>query len=126
MRLFYAIIIIALSSATGFAQEAEFSIRKSVYKFPKTNEGVLLTHDFEVVNTGEEPLIIKDYKVGCSCTKLSIPSDPVLPGDTVLLTATFDTNGKYFFQDRIITVFTNTKKGAHQLRLKVSVVPKER
>lgn len=124
MRLYFAIIIIALSSATGFGQSAELSIDKAVHKFPKTYEGALLQHDFMIRNTGNAPLIISDYKVSCPCTKAELPKKPILPGQTVPIRVTFDTNGKYYFQDRTIQLTANTKKKLHELRFKVQVVPK--
>lgn len=124
MRLFFAIIIIALSSALGFGQEAEFSIDKSVHKFEKTYEGKLLEHNFKISNTGNAPLIISDYKVSCSCTKAYLPTKPILPGESFDLRVTFDTKGKYYFQDRIIYLKTNAKKETQQLRFKVKVVPR--
>jgi hypothetical protein len=124
MRLFFAIIIIALNSALGFGQEAEFSIDKAVHKFPKTYEGVMLEHEFEITNTGNAPLVISDYSVSCSCTKAHLPESPIPPGQSYNLKITFDTHGKYYFQDRIIYLKTNTKKQTHKLRFKVNVVPR--
>ena len=125
MRLFFAIIIIALSSAPGFCQEAEFSIDKSVHKFPATKQGVLLTHDYMITNTGDEPLIISDYKVSCTCTKVKLPEEAIKPGDTFPLEVSFDTKDKYYFQDRTILLVTNTGKKMHKIRFKVKVVPNE-
>ncbi len=125
MRLFFAIIIIALNSALGFGQVAEFSIDKSVHKFPNTKQGELLTHDYLITNTGDTPLIISDYKVGCTCTKAVLPTEPIQPGDTFALTVSFDTKDKYYFQDRTILLVTNTKKKMHKIRFKVKVVPNE-
>ena len=125
MKLFLAIIIIALNSALVFGQAAEFSINKAVHKFPKTNEGIILKHTFVVTNNGDAPLIILDYKVGCSCTKVILPTKPILPGETFNLLVTFDTNGKYNFQDRIIYLKTNTKKQTHKIRFKVNVIPND-
>jgi hypothetical protein len=125
MRLFFAIIIIALSSAPGFAQVAEFDIDKAVIKFPKTHEGEVLHHTFVVENTGNAPLIISKYEVACSCTQLTYPDYPIKPGESAELKLTFDTKGKYYFQDRTILVHTNTRNGIHKLRMKVNVIPKE-
>jgi len=124
MRLFYAIIIIALNSALGFGQEAEFSIEKSVHKFPKAYEGQLLEHYYVLTNTGNVPLVLSDYKVACSCTKVYLPEHPIAPGETYKLKVTFDTNGKYYFQDRVIYLKANTKKKTHTLRFKVKVIPR--
>ena len=102
---------------------AEFSVSKPSFKFPKTIEGTLLEHYFEVTNTGDVPLLLLDYKVACSCTKIVLPKKPILPGETYRLKLTFDTKGKYYFQDRIIYIKANTKKGVHKLRMKVNVIP---
>jgi hypothetical protein len=125
MRLFFAIIIIALNSALGFGQVAEFSIDKATHKFPETKQGEQLSHDFMITNTGDEPLIISDYKVGCTCTKAILPEEPIQPGETFPLTVTFDTKDKYYFQDRTILLVANTKKEIHKIRFKVKVVPNE-
>jgi len=124
MRLFYAIIIIALNSALVFGQEAEFRFDKPVHKFPKTQQGLLLEHTFVLTNTGEVPLIISDYQVACSCTKAYLPTEPVLPGETFDLKVTFDTTGKYDFQERYVHLTTNTKKGKESVRIKVRVLTK--
>lgn len=125
MRLFFAIIIIALNSALGFCQEAEFSIDQSLHKFPTTKQGAVLTHDYMITNTGDAPLIISDYKVACTCTKAVLPEEPILPGETFALHVSFDTHEKYYFQDRTIILVTNTKKEAHSIRFKVKIVPNE-
>lgn len=123
MRLFFAITIIVLNSALGFGQVAEFQFKEDVYKFPETKEGVLLEHDFVLTNTGKVPLIFSDYKVECPCTKVILPNKPIVPGETYKLKVTFDTKGKYYYQDRIIYLKANTKKGTHKIRIKVNVIP---
>ena len=125
MRLFFAIIIIALNSALGFCQEAEFSIDKSVHKFPATKQGEMLSHEYMITNSGDELLIISDYKVSCTCTKVALPENPIEPGATFALQVTFDTKEKYYYQDRTIILVANTKKKMHKIRFKVKVVPNE-
>lgn len=124
MRLLFAIIILALSSAPVFGQVAEFSIKESTVKFPKAKEGVVLEHDYVVVNTGKAPLIISNYSVACSCTKAILPKDPIQPGQKATIKVTFDTEGKSFYQDRTVILTTNTKKKTEKLRFKVYVEPK--
>lgn len=124
MRLYFAIIFIALSSATGFGQSAELSIDRAVFKFPKAYEGDELIHDYKITNSGDAPLIISDYQVSCPCTKAHLPSKPILPGETISLRVTFDTKGKYYFQDRTIQLTANTQKKMHTLRFKVQVIPR--
>jgi hypothetical protein len=121
---FILISILCYYSALGFAQEADFFFKsKTTVKWPKTNEGELLSHYFVFENTGEKPLIISDAKVTCPCTKAIFPTYPILPGKTDSIQVQFDTNQKAYYQDRTIDIISNTKKPA-QLRLKVYVVPK--
>ena len=121
MRLF-ALIVILINSAFGFGQTAEFFVEDPMHKFPKVNEGVQLKHDFVVFNTGEAPLVISDAKVSCSCTKVTLPG-PVPAGGSAVITVEFDTNGKYYLQDRKIILQTNTKKQIEYLRFKAYVIP---
>lgn len=123
MKLFFAITIIVLNSALGFGQVAEFQFKEATHRFPETKEGVLLEHYFTLENTGKTPLIFSDYKVECPCTKVILPKKPIAPGETYRLKVTFDTKGKYYYQDRIIYLKANTKKGTHKIRIKVNVIP---
>lgn len=114
-----------MNSALGFGQAAEFSIDKPVHRFGKVKEGAQLTHNFQITNTGTIPLIISDYSVQCTCTKAFLPKKPIAPGESFDLKITFDTNGKYYYQDRIINLKANTAKGTHKIRFKVYVHPDE-
>lgn len=120
--LLFAILI--LNSALGFGQEAEFFVEEPTYKFPKTEEGPVIQHTFIVKNTGKKPLVITEAKVSCPCTVVLHP-DTIQPGATDSISVSFDTKGKYDFQDRKILLFTNTKKKVEQLRFKVFIIPKE-
>ncbi len=110
-----------MSSALGFGQEAELRFDKKLQKFPDTEEGVVLEHLFSFQNTGDAPLIFKDYKVTCPCTKVVFPNEPIPPGKSGVVKVTFDTKGKSYYQDRIIEIFSNSKKGTEKLRIKVFV-----
>lgn len=114
-----------MNSALGFTQEAEFSLEKWVHKFPKTKEGVVLEHTFVFTNAGTAPLIINKYSVACKCTKVIFSEEPILPGRTGTIKVTFDTEGKYYQQDRIVLLSVNTKKKTVKLRFKVFVIPRE-
>lgn len=111
-------------SACSFAQQADFYCAKPLHKFPKTAEGNLLEHDFIIVNKGKAPLVITGYKVACTCTKVYLPKEPILPGQSVSIKIIFDTAGKQFYQDRTILLSTNEKQKEEKLRFKVYVIPK--
>ena len=112
-----------MNSAFVLTDGAEFSFLDRKHKFPDTKEGILLKHDFEFTNSGDEPLIISDYKVACSCTKITFPEEPVMPGKSGVVQLTFDTNGKYGFQHRKIYITTNASKKPTVISFKVTVIP---
>ena len=112
-----------MNSAFVLTDGAEFSFNtKKSFKFPDTQEGVFLEHDFQFTNTGDEPLIISKYKVACSCTKITYPEEPVLPGQSGTIHLSFDTDGKYGFQHRKIYITTNASKKPTIISFKVTVI----
>ena len=118
MKLFVFLLNVFIFSSS-LAQNAKISVDKNTHKFPATKQGEVVDHEFMVTNTGTTPLIISDYSV--ACTKVLLPKQPIPPGETYALKVTFDTKGKYYFQDRTIHLVTNTKKGKYSLRIKVKV-----
>ena len=118
-------IIIFTNSAIGFSQYAEFDfLGKTTHKWAKTHEGEILKHTFIFKNSGKVPLIINDAKVSCGCTNVQFPTHPILPGQIDSIFVTFDTNNKYYLQDRKVKLIANTKKET-ELRIKVFIIPKE-
>tara|TARA_B100000508_G_scaffold137355_1_gene131652 strand:- start:178846 stop:179229 length:384 start_codon:yes stop_codon:yes gene_type:complete len=125
MKLYFAIIFIAINSAIGFGQSAEFKFLSSTtHKWDKTPEGELLEHYFVYENSGDAPLTINDAKVSCSCTKIDYPNAPTLPGEQDSIRVTFNTEGKFYMQDRKIEIYSNASR-KEKLRIKVFVIPKE-
>lgn len=120
MKLFCAIIIV-INTASPLLGEAVFSfLDKTTYKFEDTKQGEQLSHVFKFKNTGDSPLLIDTYRVACSCTKAIYSKEPILPGQEGQIEITFDTKGKFGYQDRIIEIFSNAKKSV-KLRIKVYV-----
>ncbi len=120
MKLVLALIL--LITAFPSNGQAVFSfLEKTTFKFPDTKQGQQLSHTFKFKNTGNTPLVISNYKVACSCTKAIFTKAPILPNQQSEITITFDTNGKYGYQDRIIYIYSNAKKSPIKLRIKVYV-----
>jgi hypothetical protein len=113
-----------LISALGFGQVAVFNVKYPIVKFPKTKEGAKLNFIYEFTNDGKVPLEFYSFETECTCTEVELPKNPILPGDAGRINVNFDTNGKYYYQDRTIYLLTNTKKKREKLRFKVFVEPK--
>ena len=122
MKLFFAILI-ATSAVSSVKDDAVLSFYEKSFSFPDTHEGELLVHHFAFTNEGTAPLIIHNYKVACSCTKVEFPTEPVMPGQKSRLTVYFDTNHKYGYQNRVIEIYSNAQKKPDKIRIKVNVIP---
>jgi len=101
--------------------QPEINFKKKVHKFPKTKEGITLEHDFLFTNTGNEPLIINNIKVSCTCTKFTYADEAIKPGKSSSIHVTFDTNKKYDWQDRKLIIMSNAKNNPETIRFKVMV-----
>jgi len=54
-------------------------------------QGEVVTHDFEIRNSGITPLIIKDVKPACGCTTVGGKEQVIAPGATGKITLSVDT-----------------------------------
>lgn len=117
----YFIFILFLSISTSFSAQAKIKFEENSFKFPKTKEGVQLKHDYIFTNAGDQPLIISDIKVACTCTKFDFPKKPVMPNDTGVIHVTFDTHNKIAWQNRTLEVYSNAKNNPAVIRFKVMV-----
>ena len=65
---------------------------------------------FTFVNTGTEPLVIKDAKGSCGCTTPEWPKQPILPGEKANIKVHYDTNRVGPFT-KTVTLTTNAAEG---------------
>ncbi len=66
-----------------------------------------VTYAYTFKNSGTEPLIIKEVKTSCGCTKPTYPKEPIAPGETGEVEVTYNSVGKQGGQRATIRVFTN-------------------
>lgn len=66
-----------------------------------------VTYAYTFKNSGTEPLIIKDVKTSCGCTKPTYPKEPIAPGEAGEVEVTYNSVGKQGGQRATIRVITN-------------------
>lgn len=119
-------LFIALFAFVGvsFAQDGVASFTTEVKDFGKIEQGKPVTHVFTFKNTGTAPIVITDAAASCGCTKPSWSKEPVAPGQTGQVSATFNAAGMGPF-NKTVTVTSNAKTSTVYLTLKGEVVSKE-
>lgn len=116
--LFVALFVFV---AVGYAQKGVMKFAKETHDFGKVEQGKPVTYVFEFKNTGSEPVVINDAVASCGCTKPSFSREPVMPGKTGNVSATFNAASAGQFT-KTVTVTSNAEAGQAVLYLKGEVV----
>ncbi|MDQ3192370.1 MAG: DUF1573 domain-containing protein [Bacteroidota bacterium] len=119
----FCVIAILLSAFTCFSQtgKADFKFDKKVHKFGKVKEGEIVEFKYTFTNIGNDPLIINNIKVACSCTAFEFPKYPIDPTKAAEITVSFDTKNKIGYQDRTLEIYSNSLNSPHIVRFKGTV-----
>jgi len=83
-----------------------------------------VTHNFTFRNTGSEPLIITKVTASCGCTSPGWTKEPVLPGATGYVSATYNPKNRPGRFEKTVTVYSNAPAGRTVLKIAGDVIPK--
>ncbi|MFK8104911.1 MAG: DUF1573 domain-containing protein [Saprospiraceae bacterium] len=72
---------------------------------------------FELRNDGDTPLILTKVKASCGCTTSNYTKEPILPGESTVITANYNAKKTGPF-NKTVKVTTNRSKEPIVLRLK--------
>ncbi len=116
--LFVALFVFV---SVGHAQKGVAKFSKETHDFGKVEQGKPVTYKFEFKNTGTDPLVISDAQASCGCTKPTFSREPIMPGQTGTVSATFNAASAGPF-NKSVTVTTNAEVAQTVLILKGEVV----
>ena len=97
---------------------------KTVSDFGEIEQGIPKEAEFKLTNEGKEPLLIQTAKAGCGCTNLKYSQEPVLPGKSTIIAATYNAAAMGAFT-KSITVTTNADPNPVMLLIKGTVTAKK-
>lgn len=80
---------------------------------------------FTLTNKGKEPLIISSARASCGCTNLKYSQEPILPGKTSIVSATYNAAAQGVFT-KTVTVTTNADANPVVLQIKGNVLPQSK
>ena len=80
---------------------------------------------FSFINKGGEKIYIKDVRPGCGCTGVDFPHGAVNPGDTAVISFTFNPLGRPGKIDKSIKVYLGDSDGAKRLTFTGTVAASE-
>ncbi|MEY4627921.1 MAG: hypothetical protein RLZZ595_247 [Bacteroidota bacterium] len=115
------IVVDDITAGSANQPLTSISFKDSIIHKGKIEEGVMMDVEFEFTNTGTEMLVIKNVSASCGCTIPEKPEEPIAPGQTGKIKATFDSRGRAGLNQKVITVTANTKETIHTLIFDVEV-----
>ncbi len=87
--------------------EQVMKFKADTYDFGTIKEGPAADHEFEFKNVGKEPILVNNAAASCGCTTPSWTKDPILPGKTGKVKASYNTQGRPGPFTKTITIMTN-------------------
>jgi hypothetical protein len=98
---------------------SDMAFDNEAHDFGTIPEGPAAEHEFKFVNKGKEPIILQQVSASCGCTTPSYSKEPVLPGKTGTVKASYATQGRPDGFTKSITVISNA--GTKVLTIKGNV-----
>ena len=87
--------------------DANMKFKTEEHNFGNIPEGPAVGTDFEFTNTGKEPIVLSGVQASCGCTTPTWTKEPVLPGKTGKITATYNNQGRPGYFVKTITINSN-------------------
>ena len=115
----------AQSTTTENKSKAKIEFAEKSKDFGDIHQGDKVTHVFKFKNTGTEPLTLSNVITSCGCTATEWPREPIAPGATGEINATFNSAGKMGRQNKVITVVSNSSEGSARVSIISNVLPKK-
>ena len=94
-----------------------FKFDNDIHDFGKMVEGEKVSFAFRFKNVGKGDLVIRAAQGSCGCTVPEYPKEPVKPGIEGIINVTFDSDGKEGFQEKTITLISNTMPNTYVLTI---------
>ena len=114
----------ATSTAAPVAAGPRLTFAEKSHDFGDIQQGDKVSHTFRFTNTGSQPLLISEVKTTCGCTATHWTKEPVAPGATGEVSATFNSAGKRNVQRKVVAIYSNAVNPQETVILVTHVLPK--
>ena len=81
-------------------------LKETGHNFGKIPQGRPATYNFEIINTGTEPLRLENVQASCGCTTPEWSKDPIAPGASAIIKVGYNAYAEGVFT-KTVTLFYN-------------------
>jgi hypothetical protein len=119
------IALFALLVGFAFTSNAQGALKfkQEKHDFGTIAEGTIATYSFVFTNTGKTPVVISNVKPSCGCTTPDWTREPVMPGKTGKVTASYNSAGRPGIFNKTVTVMNNGEASQIVLGIQGTVAP---
>lgn len=108
--LSFIIIHVATAQTNAPAETLKFKFNSETVDLGKAKVGNPVTATFTFTNTSNEDLVIETVTPGCGCTKSDYTKEPIKPGKTGSITATYNAAQVGNFSKKVYVKFLGIEK----------------
>ncbi len=114
----------AVSSCHKRIESTTVAVKDSVRHYYPVIAGQILNVTYELENTGDQPLMIKDIQPSCGCITPKLNTNMVLPGRKMRMLFKYESAKNIGYVEHTIRIYGNVKPhGIVKLKFDVNVVP---
>ncbi|WP_205514494.1 DUF1573 domain-containing protein [Longitalea arenae] len=84
-------------------------LKETSYDFGKIPQGRPVTHNFELVNIGKEPLMLENVQASCGCTTPEWSKEAIQPGATSVIKVGYNAANEGAFNKTITIIYNNNQ-----------------
>ena len=113
-RLIFIFMAILFATSMASAQKkAVIAADVTTHDFGKIKEADgIVSHDFEIKNKGDMPLVITRIIASCGCTTTEWPREPIAPGKTGKIKVSFNPARRPGPFRKTFSIYSNGKVGS--------------
>ncbi len=109
-KIFLLISILFISSLHAQKISPKIASSEQTFDLKDIKQNKIIKHDFFIKNIGTGILKIRDVKTSCECTAIEPVKKEIEPGDSVKVTAEFNTINKIGYQRHHVYILSNDPK----------------
>ena len=123
MKKLIALFALVLGFAFSSNAQGALKFKQEKHDFGTIAEGTIATYSFVFTNTGKTPVVISNVKPSCGCTTPDWTREPVMPGKTGKVTASYNSAGRPGIFNKTVTVMNNGEASQIVLGIQGTVAP---
>jgi hypothetical protein len=97
------------SQATVAAKPDMLQLKEAAHNFGKIAQGRPVTYNFEVSNSGTEPLVLESVRASCGCTTPEWSKEPIAPGATSVIKVGYNAYAEGMFTKTVTITYNNSQ-----------------